>query len=70
MKKKFRKFLDGKESLLNKKLDEIIYYFDRKPDFIDHNECIYVVEKYFFGMFERKLYLYFEKGVVVQYFIV
>lgn len=48
---------------------DVKWYFDREPDVINGEEWIYVIEKYFFGIMTRKLYLYFHRGKIRDFYV-
>lgn len=59
-----------KESILIDMTDEDVkWYFDKEPDVMNGDEWIYVIEKCFFGLMTKKLYLYFYKGKIYDFFV-
>ncbi|MBM7420244.1 MULTISPECIES: hypothetical protein [Chryseobacterium] len=49
--------------------DQVKRHFTKKPDVINGEEWIYIIEKYFFGLLTRKLHLYFHQGKVRDYYV-
>jgi hypothetical protein len=56
------------EHLLGKSPKEIVCFMSKVPDAEKGNEWMYVTKKYLWGMYKRRLYLYFHNGVVSEYY--
>lgn len=40
-----------------------------EPEFESREESVYILEKYFFGLLKKRLYLYFSNEKVTDYYI-
>lgn len=57
------------EKMIGKSQHETQRFLGRRADFKKSDERIYILETYFFGMFSKKLHLYFHKGLLRDYYI-
>lgn len=48
---------------------EIMKMMEKKPTFESYEECVFDLEKYFFGIFKKRLYLYLDNNIVRDYYI-
>ncbi|MXS72090.1 hypothetical protein GSF70_12770 [Flavobacteriaceae bacterium W22] len=72
MKKSVIGFLDSEDfekNIKGKRIEEIEKVLDFPLEKKCNEECIFILERYFFGLFRKRLYLYFHKGLVRDYFI-
>lgn len=57
------------EKMIGKSQHETQKFLGRPADFRTRNERTYILETYFFGIFSKKLHLYFHKGRLRDYYI-
>lgn len=57
------------ETMIGKSQHETQKLLGRPADFKNKNERTYILETYCFGMFSKKLHLYFYKGRLRDYYI-
>jgi len=57
------------ERMIGKSHRETQKFLGRPADIIIKNERIYILKTYCFGIFSKKLHLYFHKGKLMDYYI-
>lgn len=57
------------EEMIGKSQHETQKFLGRPADIRSRNERTYILETYFFGLFSKKLHLYFQKGKLRDYYI-
>ncbi len=57
------------EQIMGKTLEEVIEILGRKPEYRDREQAVFVLQRYCFGLFKKKLFVYFLDGVTTDYFI-
>lgn len=55
--------------LIGKSGQEIEELMGRIPDQMAQEEDIYILKRYCFGLFQKKLHLFYSKGIVRDYYI-
>ncbi|MDP9956225.1 hypothetical protein J2X97_001862 [Epilithonimonas hungarica] len=55
--------------LIGRSGKEIQELFGRVPDQMNEEEDIYILKRYFFGLFQQRLHLFYSKGIVRDYYI-
>ncbi|WP_312765307.1 hypothetical protein [Epilithonimonas sp.] len=65
----FKELQLDEDMLIGRSEKEIEELLGRIPDHITPEENIYILKRYFFGLFERKLHLFYYKGTVTDYYI-
>lgn len=61
--------LGDEDILIGKSEKEIEELLGRMPDQISMEEGVYILKRYFFGLFQQRLYLFYSKGIVRDYYI-
>jgi len=57
------------ETMIGKSRHETQKFFGRPADFKTRNERTYILKTYCFGIFSKKIHLYFHKGKLRDYYI-
>ena len=57
------------QQLIGQKLECVNSILGHDPVVIQHDQAIYVLRRYIFGLFSKRLYVYLQEGRVVDFYI-
>lgn len=61
--------LQVEKCFLGKTPDQVQKYMGKEADVNNGNEWIYIIKRFYYGIYCRKLYLYFHDGKVEDFYL-